>query len=62
MHRHHRRIVLGLTHRELGEIIGTRRESITTTLGELERKGLLEIDGKEIVLSDMDALREAAYA
>jgi len=56
------RIVLGLTHRELGEIIGTRRESITTTLGELERKGLLEIDGKEIVLSDMDALREAAYA
>jgi CRP-like cAMP-binding protein len=56
------RIVPGLTHRELAEIIGTRRESVTTALNTLERDGLIEIDGKEIVFLDIDAVRDAADA
>jgi CRP-like cAMP-binding protein len=56
------RIVPGLTHRELAEVIGTRRESVTTALNSLERDGLIATEGKEIVLRDIEALREAAAA
>jgi len=56
------RIVPGLTHRELAEVIGTRRESVTTALNALERDDLIAVEGKEIVLRDIEALREAAEA
>jgi len=56
------RIVPGLTHRELAELIGTRRESVTTALNALERDGLIRVEGKEIVLADIEALREVAEA
>jgi CRP/FNR family transcriptional regulator len=56
------RIVPGLTHRELAELIGTRRESVTTALNSLERDGLIVIEGKELVLLDIEALRETAEA
>jgi CRP-like cAMP-binding protein len=54
------RIVPGLTHRELAELIGTRRESVTTALNDLARDGLIEIDGKEIIVRHVDDLRDAA--
>jgi CRP-like cAMP-binding protein len=56
------RIVPGLTHRELAEIIGTRRESVTNALNSLERDGLIAVQGKEIVLVDIEALRDVAEA
>lgn len=56
------RIVPGLTHRELAEVIGTRRESVTTALNVLEKDDLIRIDGKEIVLLDIEALRDVAAA
>lgn len=56
------RIVPGLTHRELAELIGTRRESVTTALNTFERDGLIQIEGKEIVLVDVGALRDMAAA
>jgi CRP-like cAMP-binding protein len=56
------RIVPGLTHRELAELIGTRRESVTAALNTFERDGLIRVDGKEIVLLDVDGLRDIAAA
>ncbi len=56
------RIVPGLTHRELAELIGTRRESVTMSLNALERDGIIRVEGKEIVLADIEALREVAEA
>ena len=56
------RIVPGLTHRELAEVIGTRRESVTTALNVLERDDLIRIEGKEVVLIDIEALRDVAEA
>jgi CRP-like cAMP-binding protein len=56
------RIIPGLTHRELAELIGTRRESVTTALNELERDDLIRVDGKQINLRDVAALREVAEA
>ena len=54
------RIVPGLTHRELAELIGTRRESVTTALNILERDDLIRVEGKEIVYRDIEALRAVA--
>jgi CRP/FNR family cyclic AMP-dependent transcriptional regulator len=56
------RIVPGLTHRELAELIGTRRESVTMALNTLERDDIIKVDGKEIVLQDIDSLRDIAAA
>jgi CRP-like cAMP-binding protein len=56
------RIVPGLTHRELADIIGTRRESVTLALNALEREGLIEIDEGQIVVRDLASLRAASEA
>ncbi|MEW5990451.1 MAG: Crp/Fnr family transcriptional regulator [Chloroflexota bacterium] len=52
----------GLTHRELADIIGTRRESVTLALNSLERDGLITIQGREVVIADHLALAELAEA
>ena len=56
------RIVPGLTHRELADMIGTRRESVTVALNSLERDGLIATDGKQVVLVDIETLRTLAEA
>ncbi len=56
------RIVPGLTHRELADVIGTRRESVTLALNALEREGLIAVDDGRIVVSDLEALRAASEA
>lgn len=56
------RIVPGLTHRELADMIGTRRESVTLALNALEREGLIRVDGHEVVLLDIDTLRAIVEA
>lgn len=54
------RIVAGLTHREVADMIGTRRESVTLALSSLEREGLIRVEGREIIIADLDGLRQAA--
>ena len=44
------RIGPGLTHRELADIIGTRRESVTLALNALERDGLITVDDGRIIV------------
>ncbi len=56
------RIEPGLTHRELADIIGTRRESVTLALNSLERDGFIAIDAHQIVIRDRDALQDLAEA
>ncbi len=56
------RVVAGLTHRELADLIGTRRESVTLALGALERDGYIRIEERAFVVTDMAGLREAADA
>lgn len=38
------------THQEIANRIGTTRETVTRMLKDLERQGLIQVDGKEIVL------------
>ncbi len=46
---------LGLTHRDLAELVGTRRESVTAALADLQRVGMVEVSGPSLAL-DTDAL------
>ncbi len=48
---------LGLTHRDIGELVGTRRESVTAALADLQRAGIIEVNGRDLWL-ETDALRE----
>ena len=38
------------THQEIANRIGTTRETVTRMLKDLERQGLIHIDGKEVVV------------
>jgi CRP/FNR family transcriptional regulator, cyclic AMP receptor protein len=38
------------THQEIANRIGTTRETVTRMLKDLERQGLIQIEGKEIVV------------
>ncbi len=48
--------VNGFTHQDLGEMLGTYRETITQTLNEFKSGGLVEIGRKHIELKDRDNL------
>jgi CRP-like cAMP-binding protein len=50
--------IAGYTHEELGEQIGTYRETITNTLDALRLKGFINVSRMKITLLDKKALRE----
>ena len=52
--------ITGLTHQNLGEQIGTYRETTTQTLNTFKSAGLIEIGRKRITLLDADGLRRIA--
>lgn len=51
-------IVIGikLSHQELANIIGSTRETVTVTLGELQAEGFIRVGRKSIVLTNSDRL------
>jgi len=48
--------VTGYTHQDLGEMLGTYRETITQTLNEFKADGLVEIGRKKVILLDEERL------
>lgn len=50
-------IAAPFTHQEMANMIGSTRETVTLTLGDLRKKGVIEIDRRRIVVLDRDALR-----
>ena len=50
-------IAAPFTHQEMASMIGSTRETVTLTLGDLRRKGIIEIDRRRIVVLDREALR-----
>lgn len=53
-------LVTGYTHQDLGEMLGTYRETVTQTLNEFKGDGLLEISRKRIEIKDRDGLEMLA--
>lgn len=53
-------IAAPFTHQEMANMIGSTRETVTLTLGELRKKGIVEIDRRRIVVVDKEALKARA--
>jgi|TARA_B110000116_G_scaffold267337_1_gene279516 hypothetical protein len=51
---------LPITHAGLGEILGVRRESISTALGEYERKGNVQVNRGQISILDSRSLEHSS--
>ena len=51
---------LKLTHRELAALIGVTRETVSVTLQDLRRRGIVAADGKRVVLLDEEAITRLA--
>jgi CRP/FNR family transcriptional regulator, cyclic AMP receptor protein len=45
-----------VTHQELADTLGTYRETVTSTLGELQERGLVSLERTRIVVNDATAL------
>ena len=52
------RIQSTLTHEEIAQLIGSSRETVTRSLSELKKKGLIEVKGSTLVIRDRAALEK----
>jgi len=52
--------ITGMTHQDLGEQIGTYRETTTQTLNAFKAEGLIEIGRKRITILDREGLERMA--
>lgn len=52
------RVKVLLTHEEIGQMLGTTRETVTRLLSELRRKGLIEMSGASLYVRQRDALQQ----
>jgi CRP-like cAMP-binding protein len=55
-------LVTGYTHQDLGEMLGTYRETVTQTLNEFKAEGLVDISRKRVELLDVGGLEFLAEA
>jgi CRP-like cAMP-binding protein len=54
---HEREIRLSLTHQDIASLAATTRQTVTTTLNELEREGIITYDRRRILVRKPDALQ-----
>ena len=54
------RVRLVLTHEEIAQLIGTRRETVTRLLGEFKKNRVVEISGSALLIRDRAALEQLA--
>jgi CRP-like cAMP-binding protein len=54
-----RGLVLGvkITHQEMANLIGSTRETVSLTLSQFKRKGLIQSEGRRIILADREGLK-----
>lgn len=45
-----------VTHQEMANLIGSTRETVTATLGDFKRAGLVELDGHQIIIKNTQGL------
>jgi CRP/FNR family transcriptional regulator, cyclic AMP receptor protein len=53
---------IGLTHEEIGNMIGTSRETVSRTLGDLKNRNILVLRDSKLIIHDRSALRHIADA
>lgn len=52
-----RLIGVKFTHREIASYVGSTRETVTLTLGDLKRRGLIAVDHRRVIVLDDEGLR-----
>lgn len=57
-----RGLVVGLkiTHQEMANLIGSTRETVSLTLSQFKKKGLIQSEGRRVILADREGLRALA--
>src|SRR5215813_7937798 len=53
-------VALKITHQEMANLIGSTRETVSLTLSMFKKKGLIETDGRKVIISDREGLRALA--
>ncbi len=48
-----------ITHQEMANLIGSTRETISLTLAQFKKRGLLDMRGRSVVLVDLEGMRAA---
>ena len=51
---------LKITHQEMANLIGSTRETVSLTLSQFKRKGLIQTEGRKVILADPEGLRALA--
>ncbi len=49
-------IGIKITHQEMANLIGSTRETVSMTLGEFKRQGLIDLEGRKILILKEDGL------
>ena len=55
------RFTMSFTHEEIGQIIGTSRETVTRLFADLKRKGLVEVNGSTVIVSRTAVAKMLSY-
>jgi len=54
----HQRAVLTLTHKDIGEMIGASRETVTRLFANFKRQGLIEVRGSSLIITNKAGLEK----
>jgi CRP/FNR family transcriptional regulator len=55
-------IYLKLTHYDIASLIGSTRETTTASLNDLKREGLIDFDGRKLVILNKEGLEKRALS
>jgi CRP/FNR family cyclic AMP-dependent transcriptional regulator len=53
-------LAVKITHQEMANLIGSTRETVSLTLSQFKRRGLIASDGRKVILADRDGLKALA--
>ena len=53
-------VALKITHQEMANLIGSTRETVSLTLSQFKRSGLIQTEGRKVILADREGLRALA--
>lgn len=53
-------VALKITHQEMANLIGSTRETVSLTLSQFKKNGLIQTEGRKMILADREGLRALA--
>jgi CRP-like cAMP-binding protein len=53
-------VAIKITHQEMANLIGSTRETVSLTLSQFKKQGLIAMDGRKVIVTDFDGLRALA--